>query len=130
MNKESANAKYLLDAWANWLMSGSGWNHRSPTDRVADQVGIGRGGFQSTIPIGVEPSMPARMASLAMQELRELDGRSALVIEAIYLRSGKNRAVLAARSLGITVSVLKSRQKRAETVFYGLVLSRNPTGQG
>ena len=114
----------MLESWARWLCSNSGWNHRSPTDRLIDQVGIGRSGFVSTVPMGVEPGKVAHLASIAMQELRERDGRSVIILEAVYLRSGKAKLADVATRLGLTLPALTARRRRAEMAFYALVRIR------
>jgi len=114
----------LLNQWARWLCENHGWNHRSPTDRLVDQVGIGQSGFNTTIPLGVEPNEMARQASVAMRELRERDGKSAQVIEAIYLRARSAKIADVAARMGMTIPALSARRKRAESAFCGIVLSR------
>lgn len=121
---EQSFCRFLLDQWARWLCQHHGWNHRSPTDRLVDQVGIGHSGFNTSIPLGVEPNEMARRASLAMQELRERDGRSAQVIEAVYLRARSAKMADVAAGMGMTTPALSARRRRAESAFYGIVLSR------
>jgi hypothetical protein len=66
----------------------------------------------------------ARVASIAMQELRARNGRSAMVIEAVYLRTRGKRLNEVADGLGLTLAGLNARRKRAEDEFYGFVAAR------
>lgn len=115
--------RYILDQWAKWLMSPGGWNHRSPSDRWKEQVSLGHSGFKSTVPHGVEPGLVAHEASVAMRELRELDGRSAGIIETVYLRRATLTAT--ANAAGMTAAGLNARRRRAEAVFFGIYRGRH-----
>lgn len=119
-------ARYYLEQWARWLLSPGGWSHRSPSDRWADLVSIGNAGFHSMIPHGVEPGSVARLASFTMQEVREMDGKSATILEAVYLRRNGATMTMVAESLGITPAGLNSRRRRAEQVFFGVLRTRAP----
>lgn len=124
---DQAQCRFYLESWARWLLSPtSGWNHRSPSDRWKEQVSLGHSGFHSQIPHGVEPGLIARQASITLRELRELDGRSAGIIEAVYLRRNSTSMAAVAEQLGITTAGLNTRRKRAELAFYSLLRSRIP----
>lgn len=124
-NDDQAICRYILDQWARWLLSPGGFSHRSSSDRWKEQVSPGNSGFGSSIPHGVEPGLVARNASLAMRELREMDGRAVAIIEAVYLRRKGQTMTQAADGIGMTLSGLNAKRRRAEAVFFGIYRSRN-----
>jgi hypothetical protein len=78
------------------------------------------------VPHGVEPGSIANLASNTMREVRELDGKAATILEAVYLRRHGATMAIVAEGLGITPAGLNSRRRRAEGVFYGVLITRAP----
>jgi hypothetical protein len=120
MTVEAGFIRQLLNDWARWLCSGSGYAHQSSLEYFK-QGGLGGGGvFASSIPKGVEPSLAVMRTSLAMQHLRLIDGEAAYLLAQIYLRKEKARLVDLAVQAGVSLTGYQERRRRAELKLFSL----------
>ena len=122
MSKETEIARVMLNEWAKWLLRSGGYAHQSTMEMWRDgSMSSTKPVFGSSPPKDVEPNRLARTASIAMRHLRELDVRSAGLLETLYLRGHNQSLQVVATHLSLNLGQLNTKRRTAETKFYGLL---------